>query len=114
MSVAKPSRSRDTGRIRRRIEIRYGREEPNIIGYSGNVSKLGLMVRTVRVFAPGTVLNLAVKLGAESFGLSGMVKWARRGSTQLLATGRVGMGIRFIEPQPELIQALSVGADKKR
>jgi PilZ domain len=93
-------------RTRRRIEIHYGPEKPSLIGYSGNLSKTGVMVRAVRVFAPGTVLKLELKLPGATFRLAGVVIWAREGPVQWLSSGRIGMGITFIEPPEGFLNAL--------
>jgi hypothetical protein len=93
-------------RARRRIQVRYGPEGPRFIGYSRNISRTGMMVAAIRVFAPGTILDLEVKLPAGTFRLKGEVKWAREGSLQWLSTGRVGMGLTFIDPPPEFLDTI--------
>lgn len=93
-------------RAHKRIEVRYGLEEPRFIGYSGNLSKSGIMVRAVRVFPPGSVLNLELRLPGGAVRARGEVVWARAGPPQWVTTGRIGMGITFIEPPPELLAHL--------
>jgi hypothetical protein len=94
-------------RARKRVEVRYGLEVPSYIGYSGNLSKSGVMVRAVRVFPPGSVLNLELKLpDGASVRARGQVVWAREGPPQWVMTGRIGMGITFIEPPQELLDQL--------
>lgn len=93
-------------RARKRIEVRYGLEKPRFIGYSGNLSKSGIMVRAVRVFPPGSVLNLELRLPGGTVRARGEVVWAREGPPQWVTTGRIGMGITFIEPPPELLAHL--------
>jgi len=90
-------------RARKRLEVRYGLDEPRYIGYSGNLSKTGIMVRAVHVFPPGSVLNLDLKLPGGSVRARGEVIWAREGPPQWVMTGRIGMGITFIEPPAELL-----------
>ena len=97
-------------RARKRVEVRYGPEEPQFIGYSGNVSRSGIMVRAVRVFAPGTVLHLELKFPDGVFRLLGEVVWARQGPMQFLSTGRVGMGITFVQPPPDFLTFLERAA----
>lgn len=90
-------------RAHKRLEVRYGLDEPTHIGYSGNLSKTGIMLRAVKVFAPGSVLNLDLKLPGGSVRARGEVVWAREGPPQWIMTGRIGMGITFIDPPPELL-----------
>jgi len=94
-------------RYRRRVEVRYGPAELQCAGYSGNISESGIMIRATRVFAPGTLLNLELKLPARTLRLRGKVLWAREGSVQLLPTGKVGMGIKFVDPPAELAEILT-------
>lgn len=98
-------------RARKRVEVRYGPDEPRFIGYSGNVSKSGIMVRAVRVFAPGTILTLELKLPGGTVRVRGLVIWAREGSVQWMATGRVGMGITFIDPPEDIVSLAQPPAD---
>jgi uncharacterized protein (TIGR02266 family) len=93
-------------RAHKRIEVRYGLDEPRFIGYSGNLSKSGIMVRAVRVFPPGSVLNLDLRLPGGTVRVCGVVVWAREGPPQWVTTGRIGMGITFIESPPELLAHL--------
>ncbi len=92
-----------TRRIRRRVEVHYGPDQPRFIGYSGNISRAGIMVRALRVFAPGTILHLELKFPDTTFRLRGEVVWAREGPVQFLSSGRIGMGITFIEPSAEFL-----------
>ena len=93
-------------RRRRRLTVRYGTGEARHIGYSGNISKTGMMIRTTRVFEPGTVLSLELELLAGTLRLSGRVIWARVGEIRWLPTGKIGMGIHFIDPPENLIEVL--------
>jgi len=93
-------------RSRRRHTIRYGTGAPRHIGYSGNISRTGMMIRTTRVFAPGTRLNLEVELAPRLLALTGFVVWARTGEVRWLPTGRIGMGIKFVGPSDDLINLL--------
>ena len=93
-------------RMRRRIQVRYGVGRPEYTGYSGNISKNGLMIRAPRVFGPGTILDLEVTLGETPWVVKGKVRWAREGSVSLLQTGRVGMGVQFVEPSATFLEAV--------
>jgi uncharacterized protein (TIGR02266 family) len=97
-------------RLRRRIEIHFGEREPRHPGFSGNISPAGIMVRTTRVYPPGTVLALELKFPEATFRLKAVVMWARQGDVQWLQTGRVGMGLRFVDPPPEMVEFLRARA----
>ena len=94
-------------RYRRRLEVRYAAQgRASQIGYSGNISNTGMMIRTPNVLPPGTILDLELKAPQETIMLSGRVVWARTGPMTWLATGRIGMGIRFIDPPADLVALL--------
>ncbi|MCI0568937.1 MAG: PilZ domain-containing protein [Acidobacteria bacterium] len=93
-------------RSRRRLTVHYGAGSATHIGYSGNVSRTGMMIRTTRVFEPGTVLTLQVEHLTQTLHLKGRVMWARVGELRWLPTGKIGMGIRFIDPPANLMEIL--------
>ena len=99
-------RGKPLKRFRRRVEVRYGPAGPVSAGYSGNISESGIMIRTTRVFAPGTILKLELKLPDTTVKLRGVVRWAREGGVQLLPTGKVGMGVKFVDPLPPELAAI--------
>jgi len=90
-------------RFRKRIEVRYGPRTPEHTGYSGNISRTGIMIRTTRVYGPGTTMYMELIFSKQTIRVSGLVTWAREGSVQLLSTGRIGMGLKFIDPPQELM-----------
>ncbi len=102
-----PRPQQEHHRLRKRIEIRYGRDEARYVGYSRNVSEAGMMVGSTRVFAPGTLLMLEVKLPSGKYVMEGIVIWAREGPVQWLSTGRVGMGIALIKPPEDFLHTLN-------
>jgi PilZ domain len=93
-------------RSRRRVTVHFGAGNTKHIGYSGNVSRTGMMIRTTRVFEPGTVLTLQVEHLTQSIHLEGRVIWARVGELRWLSTGKIGMGIRFINAPEDLMKIL--------
>ena len=93
-------------RLRKRIEIHFGQGEARHPGYSGNISTAGIMIRTTRVFPPGTILALELKFPQADFRLEAVVMWARQGNVQWLQTGKVGMGLLFVNPPQEMIELL--------
>ena len=93
------------------MEVRYSPDGIMMTGWSGNISATGVMVRAVRVFPPGTVLHLEIELAPSKFlKLRGVVRWACEGTVQLLPTGRIGMGIRFIDPPADLMKLIESAA----
>ena len=97
-------------RTRRRLEVRYGDGRgATLMGYSGNLSPSGMMLRTPRVFPPGAVLHFELRFAGGKVTLRGRVKWAREGPMAWLHTGRVGMGIEFIDPPADFATLIASG-----
>ena len=94
-------------RSRKRLTVRFGPNQPEHIGYSANFSASGMMIRTGRVFAPGTRLQVEVENLSRALRLQGVVVWARSGDPRWIATGRVGMGLKFIDPPDNLMDLIS-------
>ena len=94
-------------RSRKRLTVRFGVDQPEHIGYSANFSSSGMMIRTGRVFAPGTRLHVEVGNLPRALRLQGVVIWARSGDPRWIATGRVGMGLKFIDPPDNLMDVIS-------
>jgi len=98
------------GRTRRRLEVRYGDGRGTVLmGYSGNLSANGMMVRTPRVFPPGTILTLELRFAKGRVALKGRVMWAREGPMAWVQMGRVGMGIEFIDPPADFATLIASG-----
>ena len=93
-------------RYRRRVEVRYGLKTPELTGYSGNISRTGIMIRTTRVFGSGSILSLELMFPEKTIKARAKVTWAREGTVLLLPSGRVGMGLKFVDPSPELLAHL--------
>jgi len=95
-------------RYRRRVEVRYIADGiAERIGYSGNISLSGMMLRTPKALPPGTIVALQIHFPSQVLELEGRVMWAREGPLTLLSTGRIGMGIRFIDPPEDLAAVLT-------
>jgi Tfp pilus assembly protein PilZ len=103
----KIDRSLPAKRSRRRLTVHFGHDQARHIGYSGNVSSSGMMIRTTRVYGPGTVIHLEIDLAKRILRLKGRVVWARAGEVRWLPSGRIGMGVKFINAPEGLMDLLA-------
>jgi len=100
-----------TPRHRRRVEVHYkAKGHTGQIGFSGNISASGMMLRTPGVHPPGTILSLEIRFSQRTIVLTGRVMWAREGPLSWLPTGKVGMGIKFVDPPADLVSLLKSAA----
>jgi hypothetical protein len=88
-------------REKRRVMVRFGIDRPEKTGFTMNVSRSGMFLRTNTVFKPGTRIQLEIVLPDRSFGLWAQVVWAKKVPPQLAHVLDCGMGVRFLEPLDE-------------
>jgi hypothetical protein len=82
---------------------------PALMGYSGNLSPNGMMIRAPRVFPPGTILDIELRFARGRVALQGRVMWAREGPMAWVQMGRVGMGIEFIDTPADFATLIASG-----
>lgn len=101
------SEKREGDRAKKRFKVRYGVDGPERTGFTRNVSPTGLYIGTNNVFAPGTTLLVEVTLEKQSFTMWARVIWAKKVPAQLAHVLDCGMGVCFIDPDPEWIKMVS-------
>ncbi|MEZ4599465.1 MAG: PilZ domain-containing protein [Syntrophotaleaceae bacterium] len=90
---------RSSTRRNRRLQLRYGPDEPHRIGFTCDLSSRGFFIQTALVVRPGTLLEIEIVLPEEiPVRLRGRVQWAKKVPPNLLSKVRKGgMGIRIID-----------------
>lgn len=86
-----------TTRKNRRLEIRFGTDEPQRIGFTCDITLQGFFIQTASVCRPGTLLTIAINMGhGQEVRLQGRVQWAKRVPPQMLqAVKKGGMGVKI-------------------
>jgi len=98
---------RQAERVETTLRVDYRNEGTFLFAYATNVSSLGIFIHTRTPVAPGTVLDLQFGPGddADVLSVRGEVVWInpyRPGGSN----PNPGMGIRFVEMDPERRQRL--------
>jgi len=88
-------------RAKRRLMIRFGEGQAEKTGFTRNISETGLMVHTNAVYKPGTTLHVEVHFPERTFVFWAKVMWAKKVPAQLAHVLDCGMGLLFMEPDPE-------------
>ena len=89
-----------------RKRIKFGKETPEHIGYTVNLSRNGIQVESIKLFPPGTPLvfiildNLSENDDNSEITFLGKVVWAKKG-----ITNRGNMGIEFLTQSVEIENA---------
>lgn len=83
-------------RHRKRIQLRYGIESADRVGFTEDVSDEGFFIKTALVQKPGSMMQFELTLpdGALVL-LSGRVRWAKKVPPNLLHRLKGGMGIKI-------------------
>ncbi len=81
-------------RSRKRLQVRFGTEKPEHLGYTEDISPQGLFIQTAKVMKPGTRLQvrLTTREGRQIL-IEGHVRWAKGAPPQFLGKLRTGMGV---------------------
>lgn len=86
--------------------VRFGPppDPPKHRGYLVDLSDGGVYIETNHVYKAGIKLTLEIKDGGKSFKMKGTVTNANKVPPVLVNTVKCGMGIRFEEPDTELLK----------
>ena len=85
-------------RIRKRLQIRFGVDEPARVAFTEDVSMTGMFIRTPHVIPPNSRIAIEIMLPDGSrLELEGRVMWAKKVPANLFhLVKKSGMGVRFL------------------
>jgi Tfp pilus assembly protein PilZ len=88
---------RDIKRHKKRIQLRYGLEGPDKIGFTEDISDTGIFIKSPQVMNPGKIIFVELRLSDQSNILvKGRVMWAKKVPQSLLGKVKGGMGIHIL------------------
>jgi Tfp pilus assembly protein PilZ len=88
---------RDIKRQKKRLQLRYGLEEPNKLGFTEDISATGIFIKTPVVMDPGKILFVEFRLAdASTILVKGRIMWAKRVPQSLLGKVKGGMGVHIL------------------
>ena len=83
-------------RQRKRIALRFGVDAASKIGFTDDITREGLFIRTALVFNPGTRLQVELDPPEGRIVLEGEVRWAKRVPPQMIQKIKGGMGLSIL------------------
>ncbi|APG26793.1 hypothetical protein A7E78_02335 [Syntrophotalea acetylenivorans] len=85
-------------RKNRRLELRFGPDEPKRIGFTCDITRQGFFIQSSSVCRPGTLLIVVmVMANNQEVRLEARVQWAKRVPPNLLRrVKKGGMGVKII------------------
>ena len=90
---------RNIQRKLKRLKIRYGSECLEKMGFTNDLSRAGLFIKTATPLTPGELLHMQIFLPDENeVRCTGRIHWAKRVPASLLRlTAKGGMGVRILD-----------------
>lgn len=101
MSQALAPPLRRDERVRIRLRVQYGMGAIDREGFAESISASGLYIATNDVFKVGTRLVLRVEFPERAVCHAGEVTWAIRVPEHLQDRMVCGMGVAFVDPDPQ-------------
>ncbi|MDD2541200.1 MAG: PilZ domain-containing protein [Desulfuromonadaceae bacterium] len=89
---------RDIRRIKKRISIRFGIDEPVRVAYTEDISMIGMFIRSPYIIPPNSKIKVEIVLpGGTVVELEARVMWAKKVPPNLFhLVKKSGMGVRFL------------------
>lgn len=88
---------RGNARHRRRIQLRYGLDGPDRIGFTEDISDTGIFIMSPMVIPPGKILFVELTLNdGTTILVKGRIMWAKKVPQNLLRKVKGGMGVRIL------------------
>lgn len=86
---------RDNKRHNKRVQLRFGVDEPTRIGFTEDVSREGLFIKTAHVLPPNTKIKIDIVTSDNNvIKVEGIVRWAKRVPPSFIQlVKKSGMGV---------------------
>jgi Tfp pilus assembly protein PilZ len=100
---------RNIGRLRKRLTLRFGIEEPARMAFTEDISSTGLFIKTANVCKPGAVVLVELALdNTTRVTMEAEVVWVKKVPPQMIhLVKKSGMGVRmnrFINGEAEYMR----------
>lgn len=88
---------RDIKRHKKRIQLRYGLENPDKIAFTEDISSTGIFIKSPIVLQPGKIIFIELVVNSNTpIRLKGRIMWAKKVPQNLLRKVKGGMGIHIL------------------
>jgi hypothetical protein len=84
-------------RKKKRLTVRFGREAAEKLGFTEDISRTGIFLKTAQILQPGSPIKIELEVGRdEVVQLEGTVVWAKKVPPELIRlVKKSGMGVRI-------------------
>jgi len=92
------SEKRDLKRLKKRISIRFGTDEPSQIAFTEDISVTGMFIKTPNIAPPNTKIRIEFALvEGQKIEIEARVMWAKKVPQNMFhLVKKSGMGVRFL------------------
>ncbi|HEY5975172.1 MAG TPA: PilZ domain-containing protein [Geobacteraceae bacterium] len=89
---------RDIIRLRKRMSVRFGIDDPIRVAFTEDISPDGLFIKTTNICPPGSLIKVVLALTeTTTVMMEGRVMWAKKVPPQMIHVVRkCGMGVRIL------------------
>lgn len=83
-------------RYRKRLQVRFGVERPESLGFTEDISTEGMFIKSTHILPPGTRLKINISTHANGvINVEGVVRWAKKVQPSLIHYAKSGMGVKI-------------------
>ena len=88
---------RDIIRLRKRLTLRFGMEQPARMAFTEDISPEGMFIKTTNICPPGTRIKIDLTAqSGEVLAMEALVMWAKKVPPQMIhLVKKCGMGVKF-------------------
>lgn len=98
-----------------KLFIKYGKEHPSYLGFSVDISKTGIYLKSNVTFPNDTDLILKVTLSdGKIIDMKGRVVWQKKLPPEGNSSDIIGMGIKITQTDPAYLNLIKEESQKKR
>src|SRR3989344_9600825 len=90
---------RNVKRHLKRLNLMFGTDKPFKVGFTVDISKSGIFLKSVQVYSPGTIITVEISISDHHVvKFQGQVMWAKAVPPNLIhIVKKAGMGIRIVK-----------------
>lgn len=85
-------------RLRRRLSIKFGLDEPARVAFTEDINDRGMFIKTTNIYPVGSRIKMEISLpGEEKVRITGSVRWSKKVPPAMIHLVRkAGMGVKFL------------------
>ena len=87
--------NRHKKRQRKRLTVNFGIDQADRVGFTDDITREGLFIRSAVVVKPGNIVKIEMKIPQGLIAILGRVRWAKKVPPHVLYKLKGGMGVEI-------------------